>query len=354
MTTSIHLNDIHIDSDLIRNVALFNSVIDAKNILVVTDTVLKDLHLPYLLQSLRAFKVDVVTLPAGEEHKNWAAMETILAVLAEQHHDRDSMVLSFGGGVIGDLAGFAASIYMRGIKFLQIPTTLLSQVDAGVGGKTGCNFLGFKNLIGTFHTPCAVIMDVALLNTLPDREYVAGLAEVVKYGVICDADFFSWLEANKLNIKLRDAITLRSLVTRCCELKQAIVSQDMHDLQQRMILNFGHSFGHAIEAATGYKQYLHGEAVAIGMLLAARLAVTLELLQQEVLDRLVILLEYFGLNLKFNAALCDSSLVLDYMRHDKKVRGGKLRIILPCALGKAVVMPDLDFERLEDLMQSYV
>lgn len=342
-------NNIYIGQGLLQNAALLQRICDAQRLLVVTDHTVSRLFLTTLQQSLGR-PLDIVTLEPNEEFKTWAAVETILAALAKQH-DRTSQLLALGGGVVGDLSAFAASIFMRGMSLIHIPTTLLAQVDAAIGGKTGCNLFGVKNLIGTFYNAQAVVMDVTTLNTLPTRQYVAGLAEVIKYGMAVDATFFAELEANKELIRKQDPAALTTLVGRCCELKLSIVQADPYDNGQRMVLNFGHTFGHAIEAATGFNKYLHGEAVALGMLLASRLAVKLKLLPQDVYVRLVNLLRYFGLPLQVDWSCCNYGELLNYLMHDKKKRAGKLNLILPCALGKAVVVPDVVFADVEDFIR---
>lgn len=346
------LENIYVQSGLIQDADLFANLIPAKNILLVTDPTVAKLHLQTFLPSLNAYNVVILRLEVNEQQKNWAAVETILTSLTQQQQDRSTTIVSFGGGVIGDLTGFAASLYMRGINWLQIPTTLMAQVDAAIGGKTGCNFLGHKNLIGTFYQPHAIVVDLDLLTTLPDREFIAGLAEVVKYGFVCDAEFFCWLESNVLQIMRREASALKYMVARCCTIKHAIVTADQREQKQRMILNFGHSFGHALEAATQYKSYLHGEAVAFGMLLASRLAVKIGLLDQVFLTRLVSLLTSFRLNLKFPNVLGEVDMLRDFMSHDKKKRAGVLNLVLPCGLGTAVIMSELQITELKEVLQS--
>lgn len=346
-------HNIYVGNDLFNNAAFLIDLLPTPNILLVSDHNVANLHLNKISALLAQYSLNAIQIQAGEESKTWSSVETILSALAHYQHDRDSTLISLGGGVVGDLCGLAASIYMRGINWLQIPTTLLAQVDAAVGGKTGCNHLGIKNLIGTFYQPMAVLADITLLRTLSNREYRSGLAEVIKYGVVCDAEFFSWLENNQVDIINRDEQALQFIVARCCAIKQEIVNLDERDQKQRMILNFGHSFGHALEAATDFKYYLHGEAVAIGMLLASQLAVKIGLLDQVILNRLACLVSNLNLQIEWNKGLCSPSMLLDYMMYDKKKRAGKLNLILPCALGKALIISEPDVPCIEDVLQNY-
>ncbi len=343
-------NNIYIKSGLMQNKAFLNSMLDLDNIVIITDNLVPDVYIENLRATFFNKNVEVVKLSAGEENKNFAAVETILQAFVHCKMDRFSTIIALGGGVVGDLAGFAAAIYMRGINWIQIPTTLIAQVDSAYGGKTGCNYQGKKNLLGAFHFPSAVIVDPEYLKTLSMREFISGLAEVVKYGMACDKDFFEWIESNKVNIKNRNLSVLQKVAETCCEIKTNLVARDPNDHNERMILNFGHSFGHAIESATCFSLYLHGEAVSIGMLLAARLAVRIGMMEQSVLDRLYNLIEYFELPTE-----CSSiNRLCDYICGDKKNRGDTLNLILPCALGKVKVVSEISIKNLEDLLQSYV
>jgi 3-dehydroquinate synthase len=349
----IHDN-IYIGKSIINNIELYTKLISSPKLLIVTDNIVADLYLEQLQSSLVAFDCAHLILSAGEQHKTWSAVELILEQLKHLKFDRSSTIISLGGGVIGDLTGFAAALYMRGINWIQIPTTLLAQVDASIGGKTGCNHLGIKNLLGTFYTPKYVLVDISMLQTLSEREYTAGLAEVVKYGIACDAEFFHWLEAHKQAVKARKEDKLIEMIAKCIAIKLAIVEQDRLDQNKRMVLNFGHTFGHALEAATEFQYYLHGEAVAIGMLLAARLAVKLELLDQHVLDRLTDLLVYLGLPINWNQDVCSAQKLCSYMKFDKKQRADKLNLILLCAIGKTLILDSLDFNQLVVLEEAEV
>lgn len=279
-----------------------------------------------------------VLLPEGEEHKTLANWQRLLDELVALGAQRDATVVALGGGVIGDMAGFAASAYMRGIRIVQVPTTLLAQVDAAVGGKTGVNLAAGKNLVGAFHSPAAVIVDVDTLTTLDDRDYRAGLAEVVKYGAIRDAGFLAWLEqqADALNARLPDA--LMEAVFRSVTNKAEVVAADEREAGERALLNFGHTFGHALETATAYQRFRHGEAVAIGMVLAARLSELLGLAPAGTADRLTVLLRRLGLPTGLPEDLSADRL-LALMRLDKKNAADQIRLVLLEDIGRAVVRP---------------
>ncbi len=240
--------------------------------MVVSNTTVAPLYYEKLLPNLAGCNVSSVNLPDGEAHKTVPTMQTIIDSLVKTGANRDTTVVALGGGVVGDIAGFAAACYMRGVDFVQVPTTLLAQVDSSVGGKTGVNHEKGKNLIGAFHQPQIVLIDTATLETLPDRELKAGLAEVIKHGAICDTEFFAWLEVNMTALLQRDPEALAHAIRRSCELKSAVVAEDEREAGRRAILNFGHTFGHAIEHCQGYGEWLHGEAVAAGMVMAAKLS----------------------------------------------------------------------------------
>src|SRR5210317_1835471 len=246
--------------------------VNGPDCLVVTNETVEPLYLEALLADLPGKQVRAISLPDGEAYKTLETVEDILDTLVEGGANRDTTLVALGGGVVGDITGFAAACYMRGVDFIQVPTTLLAQVDSSVGGKTGVNHASGKNLIGAFHQPRAVLIDTDTLKTLPDRELKAGIAEVIKYGAIVDADFFAWLEDNIEALIARDADALAVAIQRSCELKAAIVAEDERESGRRAILNFGHTFGHAIERCQGYGDWLHGEAVAAGMVMAARLS----------------------------------------------------------------------------------
>ena len=322
----------------------------AARLLVVTDEVVAPLWLPRLEQGLAGRPFASCVLPGGESQKTLGNVATIIDALVAARLNRDGLVLALGGGVIGDIAGFAAASYQRGIAFLQLPTTLLAQVDSAVGGKTGVNHPGGKNLIGAFHQPVAVITDTDTLATLPDRELRAGFAEIVKAALVADAVFFEWLESNAERVLARDADALEHAIRRACEIKAAIVAEDEREQGRRAVLNFGHSFGHAIEAGAGYGQVLHGEAVAAGMVLAAELSARLGRLPGADTQRLRDLLSRSGLPV--DPPRLGRAKMLELMGMDKKVAGGRLRLILLDAIGKPVVSADYAQDALESLLEE--
>lgn len=344
---------VYIGYNILQNIKLFKDNLKNSRLIIVIDNIVSDLYLTAILNLFVAYSIDVITIGVGEEHKTWDSVSKIIEILTQKKHDRFSTLISFGGGVVGDLAGFAASIFMRGISWIQVPTTLLAQVDAAIGGKTGCNYLGVKNLIGTFYKPRAVVIDVALLKTLAEREYLSGLAEIVKYGMACDGEFFVWLEINSYKLKNRDTQVLQQVIHRCCKIKLAVVELDEKDEGLRRTLNFGHTFAHALEAATKFQRYLHGEAVAIGMLLATRLAVKLGLVGPELLERLRKLLGSLGLAFELEHVACTADVLFNYMTNDKKNHAEQLCLILPCALGEVRVIQGFKLEILEDLIEDY-
>jgi 3-dehydroquinate synthase len=285
--------------------------------------------------------VDILAVPAGEHSKSAEMAEVLWNGLLELGADRRTVVVAVGGGVIGDLAGFAAATFARGLAFVQVPTTLLAQVDSSVGGKVGINLPGAKNMVGAFWQPRGVLIDTAVLATLGDREYRSGLAEVVKYGVILDAEFFAYLEGRVAEMNRRDDETLRYVVRRSCELKAQVVAADeREETGQRAVLNYGHTFCHALETLTGYEQLLHGEAVAIGMLCASRLAERLGRIDQSVTQRQRALLE--ALHLPVDLPQVDHEEMLAVMSRDKKAQHGRLRFVLPSRLGHVELVGDIE------------
>ena len=277
-------------------------------------------------------RVSRTTVPSGEPSKSIAQFEHLLSWVLNEGGDRRSVIIAVGGGVIGDLAGFVAASFTRGIRFVQVPTTLLAMVDSSVGGKTGINLPGAKNMVGAFWQPSLVLIDTEVLSTLPERSYLSGLAEVVKYGVIDDAPFFSWLESNANHLVQRDQKAVSYAVQQSCESKARVVGQDERETSgRRAILNYGHTFAHAIEATSGYGTLLHGEAVSIGMQMAARLAIDLGMAKSSLLHRQTDLLASCGLPTQLAAA--DADAMLPVMMRDKKVAHGKLRFVLPTDLG---------------------
>lgn len=280
-------------------------------------------------------RVEFVILPEGEEHKVWGSVQQILDAMFAAHCDRDTVVYALGGGVVGDITGFAASCYMRGVAFVQLPTTLLAQVDSSVGGKTGINHPAGKNLIGAFYQPKRVLVDVDTLDTLPQRELIAGLAEVIKYGVACDVDFLGWIEANIELLVSRDKDALAEAIRRSCEIKARIVAVDERESGVRAILNFGHTFGHAIEVGAGYGTWLHGEAVGCGMVLATDLSRRLGLIDDALVHRIGSLIRKAGLPV--TPPDLGEQRFLELMQLDKKAQGGKLRFVLLEGAGRSAV-----------------
>ncbi len=312
--------------------------------LVVSNDTVAPLYLERLLPNLEGSNVSSICIPDGESYKTVATLQTVLDELVDSGANRDTTVIALGGGVVGDMAGFAAACYLRGVAFLQVPTTLLAQVDSSVGGKTGVNHEKGKNLIGAFHQPVLVLIDTDTLQTLPPRELSAGLAEVIKYGAICDAEFFSWLESNMQALLEQDPETLAYAIHRCCELKAEVVAEDERESGRRAILNFGHTFGHAIENSLGYGNWLHGEAVAAGMVMASELSG----IDAGELTRLVKLIASAGLPTA--PPPIASERWFESMGMDKKVQNKQLRFVLLRALGDAYVTSDYDHDRLEALL----
>jgi len=310
---------------------------------VIADAAVASVQAATVAASLCAagIKVDQVTVESGEASKRASVLESLWNTLLESGADRRTLVTAVGGGVIGDLAGFVAASYARGLPFLQIPTTLLAQVDSSVGGKTGINLSGAKNMVGAFWQPIGVVIDSETLDTLPTREYLSGLAEVVKYGVILDAEFFAYLEGNVAGCVSRDPETVRMIVARSCELKALVVSQDeREETGLRAVLNYGHTFCHAFETLTNYSTLLHGEAVSIGMMCAARLAARMGRIEQAMVDRQQALLVALGLPIQ--TPELDPQEILRVMGRDKKVEHGKLRFVLPSRMGHVELVGDVN------------
>lgn len=311
---------------------------------VVSNVTVAPLYLEALRACLPGREVHEAVLPDGEEHKTLGTVSVVLDRLVADRANRDTTVIALGGGVVGDIAGFAAACYMRGVAFIQVPTTLLSQVDSSVGGKTGVNHPGGKNLVGAFHQPRLVLIDTDTLKTLPDRELSAGLAEVIKHAVIFDRDYFDWLEGNVEALLARDAAALAHAIARSCEIKAAVVSADETEKGQRALLNFGHTFGHAIENSLGYGEWLHGEAVAAGMVMAAELSG----ISPEDQDRLRRLLA--AARLPVEPPRIGSANLREAMRLDKKAAGKRLRFILLDGLGSARIESDVDTGLLDSIL----
>jgi len=331
---------IWIGAGLLAEPARWRGALRGRHVLVVTNQTVAPLYLERVQAGLDGLDHAALVLPDGEAHKTLASAGRVLEALAALGASRDAAVVALGGGVVGDLAGFAAACWMRGIDFVQMPTTLLAMVDSSVGGKTGVNLPAGKNLVGAFHQPRAVVADTATLATLPEREYRAGLAEVVKYGAIGDAAFFAWLEAQAGALAAREVATLDAAIAASCRHKAGVVARDEHEHGERALLNFGHTFGHALEAEAGYGTLLHGEAVAIGMALAARLSADLGRAPRADAERLERLLGALGLPVAPPAG--DPARLLERMRLDKKNLSGRLRLILWRGVGRAEIVPDVD------------
>lgn len=316
------------------------SKLRSRSVVVVTNTIVSPLYLSGLNSVLEDSGVSVtaVVLPDGEDHKNWTTLNLIYDALLGAKAERSTTLIALGGGVVGDMTGFAAATYQRGVPFIQIPTTLLSQVDSSVGGKTAINHPLGKNMIGAFYQPKLVLADTSVLDTLPDRELKAGLAEVIKYGLIRDLPFFEWLEDNLERVLARDRDALAYVIERSCRNKAEVVVADETEQGERATLNLGHTFGHAIETGLGYGVWLHGEAVAAGTIMAAALSQDLGWLSQADVDRITRLFERAGLPVR--GAPLGAARYLSLMSHDKKVEGGKLRLILLRAIGQAVIYGD--------------
>jgi 3-dehydroquinate synthase len=323
----------------------------ARDVLVVSNSTVAPLYMEQLRHSLGERRVVEVTLPDGESHKTLANVARVLDVLVANRFGRDCAVLALGGGVVGDLAGFAAACYQRGVAFVQVPTTLLAQVDSAVGGKTGVNHVGGKNLIGAFHQPDLVVCDTATLATLPARELSAGLAEVIKYGLICDEPLLGWLEEHLAQLLDRRPEALAHVILRSCQIKAAIVGRDEREHGERALLNLGHTFGHAVESATSYKQWLHGEAVGAGLSMAATMSRECGLLSAEDAERVRRLVELAGLPTQVSSVTPVQ--MLAHMRIDKKVLGGRLRLVLLRRLGEAFITADYPPEALVCTLEQH-
>jgi len=328
---------IYIGSDLIDRPELFEACSKASSIYIVTNTTVAPLYAERLSKTLATFgkSVRIITLPDGESFKDWKNLQTIFDELLKHGADRQTVLVALGGGVIGDMTGFAAASFMRGIRFIQVPTTLLSQVDSSVGGKTGINHPLGKNMIGAFHQPVAVVADLNTLKTLPPRELSAGLAEVIKHGAIADASFLDWIEANTNALLACDIEAMSHAVLRSCEIKSAVVSADEREGGVRATLNFGHTFGHAIEAGMGYGEWLHGEAVACGMVMGAKLSCLLQKITQADADRLTRIIH--AMHLPITAPKFGAERYIELMQVDKKAEGGQIRYVLLEQIGKAYI-----------------
>lgn len=349
-TLTVELGDrsypIIIGSALLESAFDLTPFLPGNDCLVVSNETVAPLYIDKLQACLGDRRATTIVLPDGESFKTMATAESVINELVVCKANRDTAVVALGGGVVGDIAGFAAACYMRGVAFIQVPTTLLAQVDSSVGGKTGVNHPRGKNLIGAFHQPNVVLIDTATLATLADRELRAGLAEVIKYGAIADAEFFTWLEDNIAALLQKDTDALSYAITRSCELKAAVVADDEREAGRRALLNFGHTFGHAIENSLGYGEWLHGEAVAAGMVMAASMS-GIDGHDQERLKKLIA-----SAGLPTAAPQIDAESMRKAMSMDKKVKAKRIRFILLRALGDAYVSDDYDEEALDRVLAT--
>ncbi|MFN3398001.1 MAG: 3-dehydroquinate synthase [Sulfurimicrobium sp.] len=357
-TLTVELGDraypIHIGANLLEQADLMVPHLAQKRVAIVTNTTVAPLYLDKLTRTLEQQGVSVlpIILPDGEVYKNAATLNLIYDALLNHRCERKTTLIALGGGVIGDLTGYAAATYLRGVPFIQVPTTLLAQVDSSVGGKTGINHPLGKNMIGAFYQPQVVLADTATLDTLPPRELSAGLAEVIKYGLIRDLPFFEWLEQNMDQLLARDKEALAYAIRRSCQNKADIVAADEREGGVRALLNLGHTFGHAIEAGMGYGNWLHGEAVAAGTILAADLSRRLGWLSEADVARIRALFQHAGLPV--SAPDLGVARYMDAMGLDKKVEGGRIRFVLLKAIGKALVTDSVAADKLAQALQGFV
>ena len=343
---------IHIGSGLLHHAQLFTPHIQGNQVLIVSNETIAPLYLPTLLNNLSAYTVATVLLPDGEQYKTLENLNTVFDALLANKFSRNATLIALGGGVIGDMGGFAAACYQRGIRFIQVPTTLLAQVDSSVGGKTGVNHALGKNMIGAFYQPQAVIIDTDALTTLDDRQFAAGLAEVIKYGLIADLAFFEWLEVHIALLMARDKEALSFAIERACQNKADIVAQDETETGLRATLNLGHTFGHAIETGMGYGTYLHGEAVAIGMCQAADLSKRKGWLNATDVQRIIALLQKANLPTLPPSDLEDEQFI-ELMAVDKKNLSGSIRVILLEKIGTATLPLNIEMPLLMQTLQYF-
>lgn len=328
--------------------ALLPALANRRQVVIISSPVIADLYLPQVEALFSGSRPAHFLIPDGEAFKSLTSFEQVLSFLLEQGLSRDALLVALGGGVIGDLTGFVAACYQRGIDFLQIPTTLLSQVDSSVGGKTAVNHPLGKNMIGAFKQPVQVLINTQVLSTLPEREFSAGMAEVIKYALISDIQFLQWLEENQALLLQHDAVALAEMIRHCCQMKADIVSRDETEQGDRALLNLGHTFGHAIEAWLGYGNWLHGEAVAAGMVMAAQLSAARGWLGHSDVERIVQLLAAFSLPVSPPQGM-QIAHFMPYMKTDKKVKAGRMRFILPTALGRSAIFDDVTEAELQQV-----
>ncbi|WP_070970600.1 3-dehydroquinate synthase [Vibrio sonorensis] len=347
---------ISIGAGLFEDPAHLSPLSANQNVLVISNVTVAPLYAETIVNRLTELgcNTQVLELPDGEQYKSLDTFNTVMSFLLEKNYSRDVVIIALGGGVIGDLVGFAAACYQRGVDFIQIPTTLLSQVDSSVGGKTAVNHPLGKNMIGAFYQPKSVVIDTNCLKTLPEKEFAAGIAEVIKYGIIYDADFFDWLEENLDKLYALDEAALSYAIARCCQIKAEVVAQDEKEAGIRALLNLGHTFGHAIEAELGYGKWLHGEAVSSGTVMAAKTAQLQGLISKEQLERIISILK----RAKLPIHTPESMSFADFMKHmmrDKKVLSGELRLVLPTSIGTADVfkgVPESVIEQAIDFCRT--
>lgn len=344
---------IFIGNDLLGRPELIAPYVRGRQVMIVSNETVAPLYLEKTIQMFAGFNVESVILPDGEQYKTLEVWQQIFDALLNKRFDRSCTLVALGGGVVGDMTGFAAASYQRGVDFIQVPTTLLSQVDSSVGGKTGVNHPLGKNMIGAFHQPRCVIADTDTLNTLEDRQLSAGIAEVIKYGLINDLQFFEWLEENIPAVLAREPEALAYAIERSCQDKADIVAADERESGQRALLNLGHTFGHAIETGMGYGEWLHGEAVATGMLLAAELSRQVGWIDSEAVNRVRALLERANLPVKAPGSM-SSERFLELMAVDKKVQDGKLRLVLMKALGQSIITGEVSSSQISDMLDAHL
>lgn len=355
-TLNVELDDrsypILIGSGLMQDAALLNKHIPGKQVLIVSNQTVAPLHAQPLLDALADRQVDLITLPDGEKFKNLDTLNLIFTRLLELGYDRSCTLVALGGGVVGDICGYAAASYQRGVKFVQIPTTLLAQVDSSVGGKTGINHPMGKNMIGAFYQPQSVLIDIETLNTLPERELKAGVGEVIKYGLGLDLEFLEWLEVNAEALLAREPDALAHAVEQSCAIKARVVAADERESGQRALLNLGHTYGHAIETHTGYSSWLHGEAVGAGMVMAADLAQIEGLIDEATADRSRTLIARCGLPTRPPEDM-NSERFLALMARDKKTLDNNVRLVLMTAAGQSICTSKFSHKNLVQLIDNY-
>ncbi len=347
---------IYIGEKLLAKDSLLSNHIHSNDVVIITNETVAPLYLAQLSAALKNKNTQSIILPDGEKYKNLTTMESIFNNLLTHRCARDSTIVALGGGVVGDISGFAAACYQRGINFIQVPTTLLSQVDSSVGGKTGVNHALGKNMIGAFYQPQCVIADIETLHTLPERELSAGLAEVIKYGLLGDIEFFEWLETNIKNLVALDNDAITYAIQRSCQCKAEIVASDEHEKSgRRALLNLGHTFGHAIETGLGYGNWLHGEAVACGMVIAAEFSERMNWVSRDDVERVSSLISNANLPTALPLEL-SADQIIELMAIDKKVKDGKLHLVLLQSIGNATLTSDFDhgllYKTLSELTQA--